>query len=349
MARQKYYIGAFLALVILQGGIWLNSSKKEVVYSLTGKTMGTNYSVKIVAPTGRQPLSKDSLKKQIDQELLKINSLMSTWDKASELSRFNANGSKEPAKVSLETFRVIKESQRIARLSDGAFDITLGPVINAWGFGPNKKEGKIPTEEEIQNLTQFVGFDKIKLIDPDYLIKFHPSVYIDLSAIAKGYGVDRISEFLESYNLHRYLVEIGGEIRVKGQSPKGHPWKVGIEKPEAGLHSVVEKIVSLRDMAMATSGSYRNYFEKEGKRFSHTIDPTTMAPIKHNLVSVSVFHPQAMTADALATTLMVMGDEKGLEFARKNKIMAYFIVKNLEGFVKKTTVSFPEDGRLELE
>lgn len=316
--------------------------------TITGRTMGTSYAIKIVAPRDPADPQFKALKTAIDNRLAEINKVMSTWDKTSELSKFNQNPSTKPVAVSAELAKVVTESLALSRLSDGAFDVTVGPAVNIWGFGPKKGSKAEPTAKQLKELAAYVGQGKLSLKDQK-LTKAHPKVYVDLSAIAKGYGVDEVALLLEQRQIDRYLVEIGGEMRVRGLSGLDRPWQVGIEKPESGSTGEVAKIVPLTNMAVATSGSYRNFIKKGGKTFSHTIDPKTLRPVQHKIVSVTVFHPSAMLADGLATALMAMGPDKGLALARKEQIPAYYILKDGDGFKTVGTATFPKDGKIKVK
>lgn len=329
-------------------------STELLAATLTGTTMGTSYTIKLVAPRDAKDPGFKTLKGTIDARLKEVNAVMSTWDPKSELSLFNKNAVTKPVAVSAELARVVKESLALSRLSDGAFDVTVGPAVNAWGFGPRKKgaDKALPGPKELAALSQIVGYRKLVLKEgqkESTLKKAHGKVYVDLSAIAKGYGVDEVAKILDGRQISRYMVEIGGEMRVSGLNGQDRPWQVGIEKPSPDSKGEVARIVPLTNMAVATSGSYRNFIKKGGKQYSHTIDPKTLRPVRHNIVSVTVFHPSAMLADGLATALMALGQDKGLELARRERIPAYFIVKTTEGFQTMGTAMFSKDGKVKVE
>jgi thiamine biosynthesis lipoprotein len=299
--------------------------------------MGTTYNVKFVSVDG---VEQQKLKREIDQSLLNINQLMSTYIKDSELSRFNQWRSVEPFPMSAQTLDVLIEAKRLGVMSAGLLDVTIGPLVNLWGFGPQNRPEKVPTEKLIDTTRQKVGLDKLK-IGTTWASKSHPDLYIDLSTIAKGYAVDKLAELLQTFSINNYLVEIGGEMRLAGQKASGKPWKIAIEKPETEQRSI-QKIISVGDNAVATSGDYRNYYEQNGVRYSHLINPTTGYPIKHNLVSVTVIHASSMTADGLATALNVMGKEKALELAEKDGIAVLLITKEKDGFTEYTSSKFEQ-------
>lgn len=297
--------------------------------------MGTHYTVKVSnVPPGFLPAS---IQREIEAILNRINGRMSTYQKDSELSTFNRAKTTDWIPVSSEIVFVVAAALQISRLTDGAFDITVGPIVNLWGFGPPIQEPDFPTDEMIQEALQTVGYQHIFIQDsPPSLRKDHPDVQIDLSAIAKGYAVDQVSEYLDSVELHDYLVEIGGELRGKGNNSQGETWKVAIEKPDPSQRAI-HGVVQLQNRGMATSGDYRNFFEKNGQRYSHTINPRTGRPITHTLASVAVISDSTMQADALATGLMVLGPESGFQLAEKEKLSALFITKGPGGFHEKAT------------
>jgi thiamine biosynthesis lipoprotein len=234
---------------------------------------------------------------------------------------------------------VIRSGLEISRKSGGAFDLTIGPLVNLWGFGPDNPDARIPSEEKIRTEKRRTGYAHLKIrSNPPALKKNRADIYCDLAAIAKGYAVDRLSGLLEGQRLDNFLVEIGGEIRTKGKNRKNRPWKIGIASPDdpQGIHGVVD----VSNSAMATSGDYRNYFEKDGIRYSHTIDPSTGYPIRHNLASVTVIAGSCMVADAMATAINVLGPEKGFDLALRENLAVYMIIRENNGFLDKQTPQF---------
>lgn len=324
-----------LLFVLLSGCFPSNDSMKNEVL-LQGKTMGTTYHIKVVVDENIFDTTK--LQQQIDAELKQLNQEMSTYIPNSELSLFNSSPSLEPIKVSSGLARVIKEAIRLGTLTDGKLDVTVGPLVNLWGFGPEYRPETTPTAQEINEARLRIGLDKLSL-SGNQLVKLKADLYVDLSTIAKGYGVDIVAELIEQNGIHDYLVEIGGEMRVKGFKHTGELWHVAIEKP-VSEERAVQQIIVPKDNGVATSGDYRNYYEFDGQRFSHIIDPATGKPINHKIVSVTVIHPSSMTADGLSTALMVMGEEKALAFAEKHELAVYIIAKSGHGFVEHTSVKF---------
>lgn len=302
--------------------------------------MGTTYSIKVVSPPSS--LSKEKVHSEIKQVLKNINQLMSTYDPDSEVSRFNRLNQDSWFPVSKATLDVISESLALGIKTEGALDITVGKLVNLWGFGKDLKTFSMPDPLEIEKLRKASGFQKIKIdVQGKKIKKTVSGIYVDLASIAKGYGVDQVSQRLQKMGIENFLVEIGGEIRTAGYKKREErkPWVVAVEKP-ISLKRTIYKKLYIRSNALATSGDYRNYFEKDGVKFSHTLDPKTGAPVSHSLASVSVMHPSCMTADGLATALMVMGEKKGYQWAVKNKIAAYFIYRTKSGFKEKVTPRF---------
>lgn len=304
---------------------------------LSGRTMGTTYNVKYISLENVEPRT---LQQKIDKELVHVNKLMSTYDPNSELSKFNQSDSVEFQPLSDATLLVMREAQRIGEMSEGYLDVTVGPLVNLWGFGPNAKPETIPTPEQVAEAHTKVGLDKLKLSE-GAAAKGHSQTYVDLSTVAKGYGVDQIAAILEAHDISNYLVEIGGEMRARGNKADGSAWRIAIEKP-VSLTRAVQRVVSIGNNAIATSGDYRNYFEENGVRYSHLIDPKTGYPIQHNLVSATVVHPSSLVADGLATALVVMGKEKGLAMAKREGLSVLLITRENGEFKEYTTASFDE-------
>ena len=317
--------------------------KDPEVVSLMGKTMGTTYHIKYI-DDGNLNLDKDKAHAKIEMVLKDVNAKMSTYDKNSELSRFNQfTEVNQPVEISTDLATVIREAIRLNQVTEGALDVTVGPVVNLWGFGPEKHPERKPTAEQLAERQAWVGIDKLKLTQRDgkfYLEKSVPQLYVDLSSIAKGFGVDLVAETLEHIGAKHYMVEIGGEIRAKGKNIEGKDWQSAIEKPSFDGSRSVEQVIGLKDLAMATSGNYRIYFEENGQRFAHEIDPKTGYPIQHHLASITVLHPSTMTADGLSTGLFVLGEEKALEVAEKEQIPVYLIIKTDNGFETKMSSTF---------
>jgi thiamine biosynthesis lipoprotein len=307
---------------------------------ISALTMGTTYTIKLnIAET---KIDRSTISTEINHRLEKINSQMSTYMETSTLSIFNQSNTQDWEEIPVDLYTVIEESLRINKLSNRAFDVTIGPVVNLWGFGPKARLEIVPEELTIKQALDSVGSQYIHLRKEPYAIKKdRPNLYIDLSAIAQGYAVDVIADYLDELSISNYMVEIGGEIKTMGINPDNEIWHIGIEKPLADQRSV-QTVITLNNTAMATSGDYRNYFEENGRRYSHTIDPSTGKPITHKLASVTVLHPSAMTADAMATALLVLGPEHGAELAIEENLAALFIVRDKENFIEIITPGFKD-------
>ena len=313
------------------------SERPEQLHEFTGLTMGTSWSVRINAE--ELPVSRRQLHTEINAILNRVNMAMSTYLPESELTRINDTDSADWLTVSASLIYVLQAAQQINRLTQGAFDITAGSLVNTWGFGP-ERDLTVPGERQINKALRLVGPDKLQLDATNpALKKAHGGVHIDLSAIAKGFAVDEIAGYLDRQQLDNYLVEIGGEIRARGVNDENRPWQIGIENPVTGQRTV-RSIIKLENMAMATSGDYRNYFEKDGISYSHTIDPRTGRPVAHGLASVTVLHPSTMLADAWATGLLVLGPDEGYAAALENGLAAYFIVRTDTGFEEQSSPAF---------
>lgn len=300
--------------------------------------MGTTYTIQVVDAPAQ--LSAELLRDITEKRLAQINSVMSTFDSEAEISRFNRNATTDWIGVSESLYRVVTFALEVSSITDGAFDITAAPLVNMWGFGPAGVRFEPPDKAEISRVLEQVGYGKIETHDPPYEIrKTQPEVTIDLSAIAKGYGVDEIAHLLTSQGSNNYLVEIGGEVRAAGLRADGAAWQVGVENPVSGPQAVAQ-IITLSDASIATSGDYRNFFEHDGRRYSHTIDTRTGYPVGHNLALVSVVARSTMQADAYATALLALGPERGYELALSQGISAIFIVREDDGFTEKATPGF---------
>ena len=290
---------------------------------ISGRTMGTSYHISFY---GMRPIS---IHDEIERLLVRINEQMSTYLEDSEISRFNRAEAGVWFPVSRDFAQVVADAKQMHALSGGSFEPTIEPLVNLWGFGPMKMPNKVPATEVISDTLTEIGMDKVQVkLDPPSLRKEHKKVEIDLSAMAKGFGVDKVALFLESIGLDRYMVEIGGEVRVGRKKPDGLAWMIGIQMPEDGGGLELARILKLEQGSVATSGDYRNYYEKDGKRYSHIIDPLTGFPIKHKLASVTVVTKRCADADALATAFMVMGSDKGLDLAKEQSLAVLFVVRD---------------------
>jgi len=325
-ARKNIIYSAVLLIAIMAVYFWRNnpsgdteSEQVEITtgkMTLAGKTMGTTYNIVYLDEANRD------FQTSIDSLLVVFNQSLSTYVPDSELSKFNLGDTLD---FKLPYFLpVLKASKTVFDKTGGAFDPTVGPLVNLWGFGPGGPELKDSTD--INLLLKLVGFDKIEF-DQNQLRKKVPGIYLDFSAIAKGYGVDVVGDFLQAKGIGNFLVEIGGELVARGVNEKGELWKVGVNRPEESANaSELISIIALQDRGMATSGNYRNYYLKDSVKISHTINPATGYPVNHNLLSATVLAKDCMTADAYATALMVMGTDKAIALDSALKEIEVFLI-----------------------
>jgi len=288
-----------------------------------GTTMGSIRYRAVVVTDDHAAEKQNAVKNAVNSSLQRVNELMSTYLEDSDISKLNASTSTQWQSVDPDTATVVARALEICELTDGAFDPTVGPAVNAWNFGPGKKQSpKPPSDELVAEISSVVGFEKIEVrATPPSIRKLNPKVQLDLSAIAKGYAVDRVAASLTELGYENFMVEVGGEVFAKGQRQSGGPWKVGVENPAPNpldeTEDRIHRVVKLSGTAIATSGDYRNFFEVDGKRYSHTIDPKTCKPVDHGMAIASVVADDCMTADAMATAVMVMGHQKGAELCER--------------------------------
>ncbi|MDP2496128.1 FAD:protein FMN transferase [Shimia thalassica] len=313
-----------IAAVVLLSGCLFEETPEVVRFS--GKTMGTTYNITAIGVD----LDEEALSASIEATLKDVNGKMSNWDPESEVSTFSKSTSTLPQTVSADFAKVMSAAGEVHVISGGQFDVTLGPLIELWGFGPRKPEDPIPSDEAINEALAGVGQARLLDLDPaaPSLAKAAPEVGINLSAIAKGFGIDAVSAVLQDAGIENFMVEIGGDLFAEGKNDKGDPWRIGIETPEAGGQGGLELIVPVSNTGMATSGDYRNFFEQDGIRYSHIIDPTTGRPITHRTTSVTVLAENGMLADAWATAMLVLGQERGMKIANDHNLAVFFISRS---------------------
>jgi thiamine biosynthesis lipoprotein len=306
-----------------------------------GLTMGGTFSVKVV--TARDELESTGfgdLDRALRATLDRINRLMSTWDPDSELSRFNRWTSLEPFAVSPETLEVFKWSVDVATLTGGALDVTIGPLVDAWGFGPAGARSAAPTDDEIARLRDAMGPHRIELDPPASTVrKTRPDVRCDLSSIVPGYAADRLWMELADRGFADFLIDVGGEVRTRGRNESGAAWQVAIERPDP-QGGAIQRLVPVSNLAITTAGDYRKYREVDGRRVAHILDPRTGRPLAHRLASVTVIDTLAVRADAFDTALMVLGSEDGMALATKLNLAALFIERTDDGFAERATPRF---------
>ena len=298
---------------------------------LDGKTMGTFWRVSVI---GVDEAKAQALRAKVQAQLDADDRLLSTWKNDSALMRFNHAATTEPWPVSEAMADIVTLSLRIGAKTHGAMDITVGPLVNLWGFGPDKQPVATPDAQAIAAAKARTGLQHLQVINQSgrqFLQKDIPDLFVDLSTVGEGYAADHLARLMEQEGISRYLVSVGGALVSRGMNGEGKPWRVAIQKP-TDRENAVQAIVDINGHGISTSGSYRNYYELDGKRISHVIDPQTGQPITHKLVSVTVIAPTALEADGWDTGLMVLGPEKAQQVVREEGLAVYMIVKEGEGF-----------------
>ena len=300
--------------------------------------MGTSYTVELAAPINDAVRTR--LAELIEAELAAINQSMSTYDPRSELSEFNRRQDLRWVPASTGLLEVLVNASRISTSTQGAFDVTVGPLVDLWGFGPEYCPRRVPNDEVIERVRESVDYRHVQT-DPSAgaIRKRHSRTQVDLNAIAKGYGVDRVAMVLDRQGIHDYLVEIGGELRARGATAAGRRWQVGIERPVEGKH-VLGEIVALENRAIATSGTTEDFFEQDGRHYSHIIDPMTGRPVEHPAMAASVVADTTMEADAWATALVVHGSERGYALAQARGLAAMLVTASGTTFDVRVTDAF---------
>ncbi|MGI9232533.1 MAG: FAD:protein FMN transferase [Woeseiaceae bacterium] len=315
-----------------------DSTPKLPQYELNGSTLGTSFNVLLVAPG--DAFAEERLEASILETLEQVDRLASTWRDDSELSRFNAGEEAKWVTTSIEFCEAMQQVLEISALTDGAFDVTVGPLVNLWGFGPGGDVSQPPAEDVLAATIAEIGYQHLQVnCDIPAVMKQRSGIYADLSGWAKGYAVDQVAMLLDQNQLTDYLVEIGGELRVRGHNAEGLRWAVGIELPSTSRR-VPHSVLRVSDTGVATSGDYRNYFDYDGKIYSHTIDARTGWPVSHSLAAVTVVNPSAAFADAMATALLVLGPTDGPKRAEQLDVAAYFLIRGETNIETVTTTSF---------
>ena len=355
LLTRSYKRSLLLGIVLLIAAFYVMGTRPRLKH-FQGHTMGTTYSISYAATLFSDPVK--AVQADVDRELEAINDKMSTYRPDSELMQFNRAPIGKPFKASDELVDLVQRSLYFSRISDGAYDVTVGPLVNLWGFGPTEKDSKqpekkmpadqdanvdpvvwmlanypteIPDDETINAALDRVGYQYLKVdTDRDTMTR-EKDLFVDLSSIAKGYGVDKVGQTLESRGINNYMVEIGGEVLVRGHKPDGDAWRLGIRGPAMTAGGMPALVVTIGDRALATSGDYLNFFEIDGQKFSHMINPHTGRPEVSRLAEVAVIADTAADGDALATLFMVLGDKKGLELANREGIAAHFTYHSEDG------------------
>lgn len=299
-----------------------------------GKAQGTTYHVTVVACEPKQ--TPHALQERVENRLAEIDRALSSYRDDSELNHVNQASIGEWISLSSDLYAVLQASRKISEQSEGAFDVTVAPLIDLWGFGRQRKEGIIPSDADIAQALALVDYRQLEIDAGQSRAKKHTTLKVDINGIAQGYTVDQLAQVLSASGCVDYLIEVGGELRLSGHNAEQKLWRIGIETPADGFGGI-EQAVSATNVGMTTAGDYHDYFEKEGVRYSHTIDPRTGKPVTHKLASVTVIAVDAIVADGLDTALEVMGPDAGYDFAQKNNIAAFFVVREGDYFVTRYT------------
>lgn len=328
-------------LVLALSGCDSNAERVEV---LSGPTMGSTYTIKYVFNASTP--AADAVGVEVQSILDEVDRQMSTYRLDSDIARFNQSPANTCLPMPQPVLDLAQYGYELSRSSDGAFDLTLGPLLNLWGFGPQARAKHVPSAADIAKAKTQIGYQHVRVVG-NQLCK-DADVQVEFNSIAAGYTVDRISERFTELNIDSYMIEVTGELIAKGRKPDGSPWRIALEQPLGDGQRVIQRVLEIDGYGINTSGDYRNYFEENGVRFSHTIDPQVGAPISHRLASVTVVDPSALHADGLGTVLLVLGPERGLAFAEERKIAAFFVMRDGEGFATQVSSEFsrmfPEGG-----
>ncbi|WP_415764931.1 FAD:protein FMN transferase [Pseudomonas sp. ZB1P45] len=300
-----------------------------------GPTMGSRYSIQYVRHSSTP--GPKAVQAEVENILAEVDRQFSTYRSDSDIERFNALPAGRCQVMPGPVLELIRVGEQLSSQSEGSYDLTVEPLLNLWGFGPQARNEKVPSAQVLAEVRQRVGYQHLR-IDGDQLCK-DAAVEVDFNSIAAGYAVDTIAAKLEAMGIHNYLAEATGELKAAGKKLDGSPWRVALEEPRDD-QQVAERIIAVDGYGVSTSGDYRNYFEQDGRRYSHTFDARTGVPVLHTLASVTVIHPSALMADGLSTLLLILGPERGWDYAQTHDIGAFFVIRADTGFVTRTTQAF---------
>ncbi len=303
--------------------------------NFSGPTMGSTYSIKYLRHADLTA-AKD-IHREVEQILADVDRQMSTYRSDSDIARFNALPANRCQKMPAPVLELIRVGQSLSEQSEGSFDLTVEPLLDLWGFGPQSRGENVPDPRALADVRQRVGYRHLR-IDKDRLCK-DAAVEVDFNSIAAGYAVDSIAARLQALGIQNYLAEVTGELKATGKKLDGSAWKIALEEPRDD-QQVVQRILSVDGYAVSTSGDYRHYFVQGGRRYSHTIDAHTGAPVLHTLASVTVLHPSALMADGLSTLLLILGPERGWDYAQRHDIGAFFVIRADTGFITRANTAF---------
>ncbi|SDZ29651.1 thiamine biosynthesis lipoprotein [Pseudomonas sp. NFIX28] len=322
---------AILAVMATLGGC----DQGDSLESFGGPTMGSTYSIKYVRRAGLA--APGEVQAQVEQILAQVDRQMSTYRSDSDIQRFNDLPANSCQAMPAAVLQLVEIGQQLSRDSQGSFDLTVEPLLNLWGFGPQGRGAVVPSEAALMQVRPRVGYTHLR-IEGDQLCK-DAAVEVDFNSIAAGHAVDRITARLEEMRIDNYLVEATGELKAVGRKPDGSAWRIALEEPRDD-RQVAERVITIDGYGVSTSGDYRNYFQRDGQRYSHTFDARTGTPVEHALASVTVIHPAAVMADGLSTLLLILGPERGWDYAEKHDIAAFFVIRADTGFVTRSNRAF---------
>jgi FAD:protein FMN transferase len=342
---------AFVTILGLSMCLLTACSKTPEPVKIEGFAQGTTYHFTFVLPqlNEQKANQQEKIHQEITVELARIDASISNYRKDSTIELFNAQLDTEPHQVNEEVVQLIEQARNVSTASNGCYDLTVKPLFDLWGF--KKDVFNLPSDEALQQTLQLIGIDKLITVDATHLQKTLPNLRVDLSSIGQGHSVGRIADLLEKHGVTNYLVEIGGELKARGKKPDGKPWRVALEKPLPNERKL-SKIVAFNSgepMSLMASGTYRHYFDSNGKRYSHILDARTGKPVEHNTVSVAVLHPNPAIADAWSTALLCLGSEAGITAANTNNIAALYVDQQGEQLIEHTSKALNELKSIELK
>ncbi|VVO70497.1 FAD:protein FMN transferase [Pseudomonas fluorescens] len=326
--------GRLIAMLVLTGAL-SGCGNGDSMESFGGPTMGSTYSIQYLRQKGLA--APADVRVEVEKILAQVDRQMSTYRSDSAIERFNDLPANRCQKMPAPVLELIRVGEQLSEQSEGAFDLTVEPLLNLWGFGPQARAEKVPSVQALAEVRQRVGYQHLR-IDNDQLCK-DAAVEVDFNSIAAGYAVDTIAARLDAMGIHNYLAEATGELKASGRKLDGSPWRIALEEPRDD-RQVAQRILAVDGYGVSTSGDYRHYFEQDGKRYSHTFDARTGAPVSHRLASVTVIDPSALMADGLSTLLLILGPERGWDYAEKHAIAACFVIRADRGFVIRTNQAF---------
>ncbi|MFW0888446.1 FAD:protein FMN transferase [Pseudomonas sp. PICF6] len=328
-----------MGLVVLLG-VLSGCGNGDTLERFDGPTMGSHYSIQYVRHSAAP--GPKAVRAEVESILAEVDRQFSTYRSDSDIERFNALPADSCQIMPGPVLELIRVGEQLSSQSDGSFDLTVEPLLNLWGFGPQSRAEKVPTAEALAQVRQRVGHAHLR-IDGDRLCK-DAAVEVDFNSIAAGYAVDRIASRFKALGIDSYLAEVTGELKAAGRKPDGAAWRIALEEPRDDRR-VAERVIEVNGYGVSTSGDYRKYFEQGGRRYSHTFDARTGAPVLHNLASVTVIHPSALMADGLSTLLLILGPERGWDYAEKYGVGVFFVLRDNDRFIVRTNDEFERISR----